>query len=100
MKLKKFKRTVETEETNIELPAYFYIQGDGFDEQWIKIEENKKTTINTSFNAVELIIDLSFKDNKGNSFNNVTIVEPYYLNYICSKEEFEEQLQYVKNQIC
>jgi len=38
MKLKTFKRTVETEETNIELPAYFYIQGDGFEEEWIKIE--------------------------------------------------------------
>lgn len=99
MKLKTFKRTVETEETNIELPAYFYTQEDGFDEQWIKIEENKKTIIKISFNTIELIIDLSFKDNKGNSFNNVTIVEPYYLNCICSKEEFEEQLQYVKDQI-
>ena len=99
MKLKTYKRTVETEETNIELPTYFYIQGDGFEEEWIKIEEKKKTTIKTFFNRIEMIIDLSFKDNKGNDFNKVYVVEPYYLNNTCSKEEFEEQLQYVKDQI-
>ena len=37
--------------------------------------------------------------NKGNDFNKVYVVEPYYLNNTCSKEEFEEQLQYVKDQI-
>lgn len=99
MKLKTFKRTVETEETNIELPAYFYIQGDGFEEKWIKLEEKKKITITLNYNGYNLEIEHNLKRRNGEMIHDVTIVEPYYLNCICSKEEFEEQLQYVKDQI-
>ncbi len=99
MKLKIWEREVKQKETQYELPLYFYIQGDFLDSEWIKIEQNKKITITQKLNTYNISIENSIKDRKGIIKHDVTIVEPYYLNNFCTKEEFEEQLKYIKNQL-
>lgn len=82
MKLKLTQRTTTEKETDIDLPVYFYYQGELMDEEYIKWDGSKKITVKTDWNGS--VIECTNID---------LYLEEYQLKNLCSKEEFDEALE-------
>lgn len=90
MKLKTYTHKTIEEDTKVELPVYFYIQGgDAFQEDYIKIDKNGKTIIKRSYH--KLVIEYIATD---------TSIDAHYINrYETTKENYQEAFNYALKQL-
>lgn len=82
MKLKLTQRAVTEKETDIDLPVYFYFQGETLDDEWIMWDGKNKITVKSDYNGMTV-------DKSRSKF----YVEEYWTSRICSKEEFDETME-------
>jgi hypothetical protein len=56
MKLKKYKREVEIVETDISLPVYLHYQDEACNDEYIKITEKYKITLENGYNHFSITV--------------------------------------------
>lgn len=88
MKFKIKKRTIETVETNLELPLYLYFQGELMEETYYKIAENGVIKISLDFFGAKIE---TMEEYFGEDFD--------HLNNITTEEDFKEVLGSVIDEI-
>ncbi len=89
MKLKTYSIKREEVETEIELPVYFYLQGELMNDEYIKIDIKGKTSIIREYNSFK--IEVYYKE--------YSIPEHYITRSLSSEEEFNDALKHAIDSI-
>jgi hypothetical protein len=88
MKLKTYTIQRIEKETKMELPVYFYFQGELMEEEYVRIDEKGKTSIKCNHHDTQIIFSPS-----------ETIISENYLSKISTEEDFEETLSFALTKI-